>query len=567
MATLTYNPGHPDEKCFTIGNAVVTIGRAEDQTICIPHKSLSRSHARLEPAEGRFILVDQGSKHGTLVNGVRVQRTEVRHGDTVTLGDVDLLFRVEQPSSLEHQGSELQPQATRALLRPPLTKLAGDVSRRDAGERTRLRLLLEVARLLPVSKDVDALLRKVVELLFQVLDIDRCALLLIDKKTRRLEPRVVKTSQLEDEGWPVHGQKIAEYVLRQSVAALFIDSRASMCAPLKPKDDVIGVLYVDTPRSTHPFSEDDLDFLVAFASQTALALDNATLHRRLEQESVARMQLMEAKLASLNMTLSGLAHELRNPLNFMTHFAELSSVLAGGIAEELGAQSARLPENARVELEDMLANLRENTSRIGEHGRRANAIIQSMLTHGPRAPSAREAVDLNAVVAESVRLARGGPQGRDVEVRVLEEYDAAIGLLEIAPLDMGRVFLNVAENALYSLREKKRERGGDYVPELRVHTAARGDHVEVRVRDNGMGIPKQLVEKLFEPFFTTKPKGQGTGLGLSLSRDIVVHGHQGTMRVESEAGEGTEVVVTLPQVGRNHEGDKDKKPWNFSGRP
>jgi signal transduction histidine kinase len=186
-------------------------------------------------------------------------------------------------------------------------------------------------------------------------------------------------------------------------------------------------------------------------------------------------------------------------------------------------------------------------ARITEHGRRADAIIKGMLQHARRPTGERAQADLNAVVDESVRHARAGAQGGEADAHIVTAYDPAIGLVEMATLDMGRVFLNVVDNALYAMRQKKRERGASYAPELSVRTADRADHVEVRIRDNGMGIPKTIAARMFEPFFTTKPPGEGTGLGLSLSREIVVQGHQGTMRVESEEGEYTEFVITLPK--------------------
>ncbi len=568
MPTLVYNPGELGEVEFAIEGAAVTIGRAESQTICIPHKSLSRSHARIEPDGGSYFIVDLDSKNGTFVNGARVHRSEIRHGDTISLGDLDLLFRVEVTFTHALREATLgpQPQAVRPVLRTPMTKLVGEPGARDPASRSqsRLKILIEVAKLLQLSDDLDSLLRTILDLVFQILDVERGALLLFDPATGTLEPRVVKTARPTDDGAPIYSQNIVEYVLERSVGVLFADAmsdprldparsaaaqsvRASMCVPLRPRGDVIGVLYVDNLSSAHLYSEDDLEFLVAFTSQAAVAIENAALYRRLEQETVARMQLiMEAKLASLGLMVSGIAHELRNPLNFMMNFADISTGLAAELEEGLRAHGGALPPSARAELEETAACLVENTGRISEHGQRADAVIQGMLKHAHRPPGAREPADLNAVVADAARLALEVPQASDVGVRVITEYDPAIGAVEMSAQEIGRVFLNVVENALHAMREKRRARGAGYAPELRIRTAARGGEVEVRIRDNGTGIPRDALARLFEPFFTTKPPGQGTGLGLSLSREIVVQGHRGTMRVESDPGEGTEVIVTLP---------------------
>ncbi|WP_236644396.1 ATP-binding protein [Sorangium cellulosum] len=566
MPTLIHNPGGPEEQVFFIGGASVTIGRAEDQAICIPHRSLSRSQARIELSEGKFFIVDLQSKNGTFVNGARIQRREIRSGDTITLGDLDLLFTVDAGASTE---SSLRPQAIRPLTHTSISKLVEDTEPGRAGRpsaEARLQILIEIAKLLPVSDDIDTLLHKVLDLIVQILDVDRGVILLVNEATGQLERRAVRTSRPSPDDEPIFSQNIVDYVLRNSVAALFADAvldprlgaarsvvaqsiRASMCVPLKPKDDIIGVLYVDNLSAAHVFTEPDLDFLVAFASQAAVAVKNASLYRRLERETVERMQLvLDAKLASLSGVVVGIAHEIRNPLNFMNNFADIAAELAQDLAEGLRAQEARLDPGGRARIEESLAQLRDSMARVTEHGRRADAIIRRMLQHARRPSGERALADLNAVVDESVRLALAGAQGGDLDVRVVAAYDPGLAPVEMATLDMGRVFLNVVDNALYAMRQKKRERGAGYAPELRVRTADRGDRVEVRIRDNGMGIPKNVEAQMFEPFFTTKAPGDGTGLGLSLSREIVAQGHQGTMRVDSEEGEYTEFEITLPKA-------------------
>ncbi|KYF99045.1 histidine kinase [Sorangium cellulosum] len=526
---------------------------------------MSRCQARIELSEGKFFIVDLQSKNGTFVNGARIQRGEIRSGDTITLGDLDLLFTVDGAPT----ESSLRPQAIRPLTHTSISELVGDTKPGRAGRpsaEARLHILIEIAKLLPVSDDIDTLLHKVLDLIVQILDVDRGVILLVSEATGQLERRAVRTSRPSPDDEPIFSQNIVDYVLRNSVAALFADAvldprlgaarsvvapsvRASMCVPLKPKDDIIGVLYVDNLSASHVFTEPDLDFLVAFASQAAVAVKNASLYRRLERETVERMQLvLDAKLASLSGVVVGIAHEIRNPLNFMNNFADIAADLAQDVTEGLRAQEARLDPGGRARIEENLAQLRDSMARVTEHGRRADAIIRRMLQHARRPSGERALADLNAVVDESVRLALAGAQGGDLDVRVVAAYDPGLAPVEMATLDMGRVFLNVVDNALYAMRQKKRERGAGYAPELRVRTADRGDRVEVRIRDNGMGIPKNVEARVFEPFFTTKAPGDGTGLGLSLSREIVAQGHQGTMRVDSEEGEYTELVIALPKA-------------------
>ncbi|WP_375759828.1 ATP-binding protein [Corallococcus exercitus] len=582
---LVYNPGQPDELSYPLGDAPITIGRADDQGICIPHRSLSRQHARIEPADGRFFVTDLQSKNGTFVNGVQIRRKELRPGDTLTLGELVFLLTHEPPPStvpgqagaLSGASDEPRPQLTRALTRVPLKTLVQAVSdpERSAAEaasaatraRERMRILQEVAKLLSVTDDLEALPGKVLDLAFQILHVDRGVILLVDEGTGKLEPRVTKTAEGTAVRGPIYSQNIVDFVLRRSVAALFSDAvndprlgaaesvifssiRASMCVPLKPRDEVLGVLYVDNVSTPKSFSEDDLDFLVAFAGQAALALENARLYRRIEQETVQRMQLiMDAKLASLAAMVGGMAHELRNPLNFISNFAGLSVGLTEDLASVMEPQRERLtPESVR-DVDEALACLRTNVQKINEHGRRADALIQGMLQHARRSPGPRESVELNALVAESVALGQGGMRGEPLTVRLESEYDPAVGQLELSRAEVGRVIINVVDNALYAMRQKRQAQGATYVPVLKVRTLARQEQVEVRLRDNGPGIPVESAARIFDPFFTTKPPGQGTGLGLSLSHDIIVQGHQGTFRMETVPGEFTEFVITLPRRG------------------
>jgi histidine kinase len=198
----------------------------------------------------------------------------------------------------------------------------------------------------------------------------------------------------------------------------------------------------------------------------------------------------------------------------------------------------------------VLAELKENVAKIQEHGKRANSIVNSMLLHSREASGKRAEAELNALVAESVNLAYHGMRAKDPDfnVHIRTEYDPAVRAIEMVAADMSRVLLNVINNACYATREKKRRLGAAYVPALEVRTKDLEDQVEIRVRDNGPGIPPAVVGEIWNPFFTTKPPGEGTGLGLSISHDIVVQGHQGEMRVETEPGEFTEFVITLPRT-------------------
>jgi signal transduction histidine kinase len=244
---------------------------------------------------------------------------------------------------------------------------------------------------------------------------------------------------------------------------------------------------------------------------------------------------------------AGIAHELRNPLSFVNHFAGLSSALAEEAFAALRTYRETGDPEALASVEEAMGTLRDNMAKIVEHGRRATTIITGMLHMARGMASTWEAADLNALVADSLALAapRGAAQVLDVDIEA--SYDAAVGMVEIIRTDLSRVFLNLFENAYDAMRRKRAEQGEGYRPRLTVRTVSSGDHAEVYVRDNGSGIPRELTDKIFQPFFTTKPSGEGTGLGLSLSRTIVVQGHHGRMHVESELGQYTEFVVTIPK--------------------
>ena len=270
---------------------------------------------------------------------------------------------------------------------------------------------------------------------------------------------------------------------------------------------------------------------------------------RNDELKAAQDQLIQQeKLASLGQLTAGIAHEIKNPLNFVNNFSQLSIELADEVAEAL---ADRRDETVGAVLEDvqgLLDDLKFNAEKIHEHGRRADAIIRNMLEHSRSSPGERRKTDLNAIVEEYVNLAYHGMRARTTNFVVTLERDYApdAGSVEIVPQDIGRVILNLTNNAFFAVHEKAAEAEDGYTPHVSVSTRRTEKAVEVRIEDNGPGIPEALREKIFEPFYTTKPTGEGTGLGLSISYDVIVQGHGGTLSVESEEGAGAMFVITLP---------------------
>ncbi len=342
--------------------------------------------------------------------------------------------------------------------------------------------------------------------------------------------------------------------------------------PVLEDGAVVCVLLAGRLREAPPFSpplgEADVDTLRVVAGLVAASQRDrqfATLRAEHERRTVevekareieaAYTQLkatqaqvvQQEKLASLGALTAGIAHEIKNPLNFVNNFAQLSEELVAEIKDE----RASSPELRVADIEDVLDDLSANVRRIREHGQRADSIVKNMLAHSRGGAGAKEAVDVNALLDEYTSLAFHGMRAQrpDFTCTVERSLDAAAGSVEAVPQDLSRVVLNLVGNALYAVAGRAKQAGGGdapegYAPTVRVSTHAMGEAVEVRVWDNGGGIPEAVRAKIFEPFFTTKPAGEGTGLGLSLSHDIVA-AHGGTLAVESDAGETT-FTLTLP---------------------
>jgi signal transduction histidine kinase/ligand-binding sensor domain-containing protein len=351
-----------------------------------------------------------------------------------------------------------------------------------------------------------------------------------------------------------HQQYIREYkppVAGKPVASIIY-------LPLVHKDRAIGVITAQSFRK-HAYTEYHLNILRNLATYATIALENADAYRRLTDtlERLKTMQeqlVVQEKLASLGALTAGIAHEIKNPLNFVNNFAELTVELAEELRQSLETQRERLDAREYENLVDLAADLTMNARKINEHGRRADSIIRGMLLHSRGHSGDRQQTDINAVLEEYVNLSYHGMRAQDSSFNVTIErnYDPTVGSIVAVPQDISRVFLNIVNNACYATHERKRkaDENGDrgYVPTLSVTTRSLGEMVEVRIRDNGSGIPPEIRDRIFNPFFTTKPTGQGTGLGLSISHDIVVQRHQGQLEVESEAGRFTEFILRLPRA-------------------
>ena len=330
---------------------------------------------------------------------------------------------------------------------------------------------------------------------------------------------------------------------------------------IKGRDEVANMAAALEVFRQHALEVQRLNLVEELANE--LQGKNEQLEGALSELNRAQDQIvMREKLAALGELTAGVAHEIRNPLNFVKNFSEVSTELLEELHEVLDEAGDSIPQKKRDEIQDISDDLSSNLERIGSHTARANRIVHDMLMMG-RDTAEWQTVDVNNLVDEYSRLAFHSARATDPDFQLDLQTSLAddVGQLEAIPQDLGRVFLNIVSNACYATDEKRKqvmEAGGDYMPTVYIDTSRDSEQITIKIRDNANGMPPDVVEKIFNPFFTTKPTGQGTGLGLALSSDIIRE-HGGSIAVESTQGEGTEMTILLPlvNVGRAAEGSDD----------
>jgi signal transduction histidine kinase len=338
------------------------------------------------------------------------------------------------------------------------------------------------------------------------------------------------------------------------------DYRTVLAVPMLREGVATGVLSL-TRTEMRPFTEKQIELASTFADQAAIAIENVRLFESIEARTRELGQSLEdlqtaqdrlvqtQKLASLGQLTAGIAHEIKNPLNFVNNFSSLSVDLLDELQEAL--KGLPIGDRGRAQIDDLTDTLRANLDKIEQHGKRADSIVKNMLLHSREGSGEHRPVDINAIVDESLNLAYHGARAekQGFNITLERSFDPTAGEVDVFPQDITRVLLNLISNGFYAATKRKAEsNGGDYEPTLAATTKNLGDRVEIRIRDNGTGIPPEVKEKMFNPFFTTKPAGEGTGLGLSISHDIIVKQHGGLIEVETEPGEFTEFRIILPRM-------------------
>ncbi|MEY9741761.1 two-component system NtrC family sensor kinase [Bradyrhizobium japonicum] len=334
--------------------------------------------------------------------------------------------------------------------------------------------------------------------------------------------------------------------------------RSILVIPMLRDGIAIGTIGV-TRREAGPFPDKAISLLKTFADQAVIAVENTRLFnevqdrtrelaRSLDDLRAAQDRLVQTeKLASLGQLTAGIAHEIKNPLNFVNNFASLSAELTDELNEVLAP--VPLADDLRAEVDELTGLPRDNLGKVVQHGRRADSIVKNMLLHSREGGGEHRLSDINALVEESLNLAYHGARAEKplFDVTMKSELDPAAGSAEVFPQEISRVLLNLISNGFYAVTRRQMGSGAGYEPVVIAATRDRGDSIEIRIRDNGTGIPEDVKAKMFNPFFTTKPAGEGTGLGLSMSHDIIVKQHGGTIDVTTEPGAFTEFTILLPR--------------------
>jgi signal transduction histidine kinase len=444
---------------------------------------------------------------------------------------------------------------------------------RSVGE---LRALGEVSQAINSTLDLETVLSTIVAKAVQLSGTDAGAIYVFDSQQREFHLRATygMDQELIEALTQRHigldepnitpallaGEPIQVSDLREAVSSaaneivLRAGFRARLVTPLLRGEEIVGMLVVRR-RTPGAFPQNTVDLMKTFAAQSALAIENARLFKNvetsLEDLRTAQDRLIQTeKLASLGQLTAGIAHEIKNPLNFVNNFSAVSVELIDELREALGG--VHVDSKLRAEISEIADTLQGNLDKVVQHGKRADAIVKNMLLHSRQGSGEHRPVDINALVEESLNLAYHGARAekQGFTITLERSFDPAAGEVDVFPQEITRALLNLISNGFYAATKRKAEAdGGNYEPTVAAATKNLGDSVEIRIRDNGTGIPPEAKEKLFNPFFTTKPAGEGTGLGLSICHDIIVKQHGGSIEVDTQPGVFTEFRIVLPRAG------------------
>jgi signal transduction histidine kinase len=421
-----------------------------------------------------------------------------------------------------------------------------------------IKTLNEIGELIASGKPLESLLDSVYQYITALMDVDCIQLMVYPERGKKIECRFSIEKGIRQPFFEIAMSEKNHFAVRciEQASPVSIDDKSSslICLPLKTESRTIGAVAVQSFREK-AYTQNQADTLSIVATLLAMAIDSESKKEKLQKTgdelNAARIQLVESeKMATLGQLTAGIAHEIKNPLNFVNNFSELSVELSAELLEELDKTADKVDPGDLEYMKGILADMVSNLKKINEHGKRADSIIRGMLLQSRGKAGEKMPTDLNALLAEYVALGYHGMRASDntFNIKIEADYDPALGLVNVVPQDVSRVFLNLINNAFYSTVQKKNDLKEGYAPVLKVSTKKRADQVTIRIWDNGKGIPKDILDRIFNPFFTTKPAGSGTGLGLSISLDIIVNDHRGELKADSVEGEYAEFVITLPII-------------------
>ena len=566
------------ERVFRANDPRVGLGRLlrTKQTYHVADLTAASTHddklrvATIELAAARTLIGVPMLKEGEVIGAIAIYRQEVR-------------------SFTEKQIALVQNFAAQAVIAIENTRLLTELRQRtdELGRSVEeLRALGEVSQAVNSTLDIETVLTTIVSRAVQLSRTDAGAIYVFDERPRVFHLRatygmdqgLIETLTRQRIGLdeanvalalaqhePVQIADLNE-ATPSAVNDIILHAgyRALLVAPLLRGEDIVGILVVRR-RMPGQFAQNTADLIKTFAAQSAVAIENARLFQNIEASlqdlRTAQDRLVQTeKLASLGQLTAGIAHEIKNPLNFVNNFSAVSVELIDELREALGG--AHLSGKLREEISEITGTLQGNLEKIVQHGKRADSIVKNMLLHSRQGSGEHRPVDINALVDESLNLAYHGARAekQGFNITLEKSFDPAAGEVDLFPQEVTRVLLNLISNGFYAATKRKADANGDdYEPTLTAATKNLGDRVEIRIRDNGTGIPSEVKEKLFNPFFTTKPAGEGTGLGLSISHDIIVKQHGGSIEVDTKTGEFTEFRIVLPR--RSATAAKSGGPW------
>ena len=575
----------------------LVVGRSSGADLVIEDEVVSRNHARLYKGGHTWFVEDMDSHNGTWLNGKMVDRPMVIGiGDVIRLsGTVITVQDAQIPGAhgleFDMSSAELFKSVSEMMDKEkvPILDSEDQESLTRRGERFKLLNEIHLALARPISQA--DLLELILDRVFEHLRPDEGAIFLIGE-TGEIEPVATRTIPGR-ESELLCSKSLIEDVVKKGVAALIHDAplderfgqaesmlaagvRSLLAAPLLDSEGSLGMIALHTKAAVRKFTENDMELLVPIASAAALRLRNMALveeaaerlrdaNRLLEQKVNERTQeleeinreilrtrdqlIMQEKMASLGTLTAGIAHEIRNPLNFINNFAYITQELIVEMEEAVKDQTPKLDSTFAENLQIIMAEARENTGFIAEHGDRANRIVQSMMELSFDDAGEFQETDINDLVKEYVLLAYKGMKAKNttVDVTFQESLDPGMGRQYVAPHSLGRVIICLVNNAVDGIIARLHLGEENYKPTIKMHTALLDDHMEIVLEDNGIGIPQENVDKVFTPFFTTKPTGEGNiGLGLSRCYDIVVTEHRGQLSLETEYGSFTRLHLQIP---------------------